>query len=59
MTNVGYRGVFIAGLPAAALAYMGEEFEPNALLLAAGLYVGANSLGCVTGRLVSGLMAAE
>lgn len=55
----GYRGVFIAGLPAAALAYMGEEFEPNALLFAVGLYIGANSLGGVTGRLVSGLVAAE
>ncbi|MCU7882912.1 MAG: MFS transporter [Candidatus Thiodiazotropha sp. (ex Lucinoma annulata)] len=55
----GLQGVFIAGLPAAALAYMGEEFEPNALLLAVGLYIGANSLGGVTGRLVSGLVAAE
>ncbi|ODB82153.1 MFS transporter [Candidatus Thiodiazotropha endoloripes] len=55
----GLQGVFIAGLPAAAMAYMGEEFEPQGLLLAVGLYIGANSLGGVSGRLISGLAAAE
>ncbi|WP_316369011.1 MFS transporter [Candidatus Thiodiazotropha sp. CDECU1] len=53
------QGILIAGLPAAALAYMGEEFDSQALLLAVGLYIGANSLGGVTGRLISGLVAAE
>jgi YNFM family putative membrane transporter len=53
------QGVLIAGLPAAALAYMGEEFEKKAMLLAVGLYIGANSLGGITGRLISGLVAAE
>ncbi|MEW8505499.1 MAG: MFS transporter [Candidatus Thiodiazotropha sp.] len=53
------QGVLIAGLPAAALAYMGEEFEPRAMLLAVGLYIGANSLGGVSGRLISGVVAAE
>ncbi|MET0090462.1 MAG: MFS transporter [Candidatus Thiodiazotropha sp.] len=51
------QGVFIAGLPAAALAYLGEELDPEALLLAVGLYIGANSLGGVSGRLISGLAA--
>lgn len=55
----GLQGAFIAGVPAAAMAYMGEEFEPKALLLAVGLYIGANSLGGVSGRLISGLVAAE
>ncbi|MBV2091419.1 MAG: MFS transporter [Candidatus Thiodiazotropha sp. (ex Ctena orbiculata)] len=55
----GLQGVFIAGLPAAAMAYMGEEFEPQGLLLAVGLYIGANSFGGVSGRLISGLVAAE
>ncbi len=55
----GLQGVFIAGLPAAAMAYMGEEFESRGLLLAVGLYIGANSLGGVSGRLISGLVAAE
>ncbi len=53
----GLQGVFIAGLPAAAMAYMGEEFEPKALMLAVGLYIGANSLGGILGRVVSGLVA--
>ncbi len=53
------QGVLIAGLPAAALAYMGEEFEKKAMLLAVGLYIGANSLGGISGRLISGLVAAE
>ena len=51
------QGVFIAGLPVAALAYMGEEFEPKALLLAVGLYIGANSVGGISGRVISGLTA--
>ena len=51
------QGVFIAGLPVAALAYMGEEFEPKALLLAVGLYIGANSVGGISGRVISGLAA--
>ncbi|MES9993142.1 MAG: MFS transporter [Candidatus Thiodiazotropha sp.] len=53
------QGILIAGLPAAALAYMGEEFESKAMLLAVGLYIGANSLGGVSGRLISGVVAAE
>ncbi|MEJ2593257.1 MAG: MFS transporter, partial [Candidatus Thiodiazotropha sp.] len=51
------QGVFIAGLPAAAMAYMGDEFDPKALLLAVGLYIGANSLGGISGRVISGLAA--
>jgi YNFM family putative membrane transporter len=39
------------------MAYMGEEFEPKALMLAVGLYIGANSLGGILGRVVSGLVA--
>ncbi|MET0005019.1 MAG: MFS transporter [Candidatus Thiodiazotropha sp.] len=53
------QGALIAGLPAAALAYMGEEFESKALLLAVGIYIGANTLGGVAGRLISGLVAVE
>jgi YNFM family putative membrane transporter len=53
------QGVLIAGLPAAALAYMGEEFDSKALLVAVGIYIAANSLGGVTGRLISGMVAAE
>ena len=55
----GLQGAFIAGLPATAMAYMGEEFEPKALLLAVGLYIGANSLGGIAGRLLSGWAASH
>jgi len=51
------QGAFIAGLPAAAMAYMGDEFEPRALFLAVGFYIAANSLGGISGRLVSGIAA--
>ncbi len=51
------QGAFIAGLPAAAMAYMGDEFESKALLLAVGLYIGANSIGGISGRVISGLAA--
>jgi YNFM family putative membrane transporter len=51
------QGGFIAGLPATAMAYMGDEFEPKALLLAVGLYIGASSLGGISSRVISGLAA--
>jgi YNFM family putative membrane transporter len=54
----GLMGALIAGLPAAAMAYMGEEFEPQGLQVAVGLYIAGNSLGGVAGRLISGLAAA-
>lgn len=52
----GLQGFFLGGLPAIAIAYMGDEFERNAVLIAVGLYISANSLGGVTGRLVSGFV---
>ena len=51
------QGFLLGGLPAIALAYMGDEFNKNALLLAVGIYIGANSLGGISGRLVSGWLA--
>lgn len=52
----GLQGLFLGGLPAIAIAYMGDEFERKAVLVAVGLYISANSLGGVTGRLVSGFV---
>ncbi|ONG06567.1 MFS transporter, partial [Aeromonas hydrophila] len=51
------QGVLLAGLPATAIAYMGEEFSKRALLSAVGVYIAANSLGGITGRVVGGLLA--
>lgn len=53
----GLQGVALAGLPATAMAYLGEEMSRRALAGAMGLYVAGNSLGGMTGRLVSGLVA--
>ena len=52
----GLQGFFLGGLPAIAIAYMGDEFERRAVVIAVGLYISANSLGGVGGRLVSGFV---
>uniref|UniRef100_UPI00248EB8FE MFS transporter n=1 Tax=Aeromonas taiwanensis TaxID=633417 RepID=UPI00248EB8FE len=51
------QGMLLAGLPATAIAYMGEEFSKRALLSAVGVYIAANSLGGIAGRVVGGLLA--
>jgi YNFM family putative membrane transporter len=50
-------GVALAGLPAIAMAYLGEEMQPKALGLAMGLYIAASALGGMIGRLVTGIAA--
>lgn len=49
-------GVCIAAVPAAAMAYLGEEIASEARGRAMGLYIGANALGGMSGRLVSALL---
>ncbi|MGM0521679.1 MAG: MFS transporter, partial [Pseudomonadota bacterium] len=51
------QGFVLGGLPAVAIAWMGDEFDKPALLSAVGLYIGANSLGGIGGRIVGGSMA--
>ncbi|MEY9967354.1 YNFM family putative membrane transporter [Streptacidiphilus sp. MAP12-16] len=51
------QGVALAGLPATAMAYLAEEVHPTALASAMGLYVAGNSIGGMSGRLVSGVIA--
>ncbi|WP_369857768.1 MFS transporter [Candidatus Thalassolituus haligoni] len=50
----GLQGVFLGGLPAIAVAYMADEFDADALMSAIGLYIAANSLGGIGGRLMGG-----
>ncbi|MEB4593363.1 MFS transporter [Candidatus Thiothrix sp. Deng01] len=52
----GLQGFFLGGLPAIAIAYMGDEFTRKAVLLAVGVYISANSLGGVTGRMIGGFV---
>jgi YNFM family putative membrane transporter len=51
------QGVALAGLPATAMAYLAEEVHPRALAPAMGLYVAGNSIGGMSGRLISGVVA--
>ncbi|MGA9883960.1 MAG: MFS transporter [Candidatus Acidiferrales bacterium] len=49
-------GFALSGLPAVAMAYVSEEFHPNASGLAMGLYIGGTGLGGMTGRLIAGFL---
>ncbi|WP_163558855.1 MFS transporter [Halomonas sp. NO4] len=51
------QGFVLGGLPAVAIAWMGDEFERPALLSAVGLYIGANTLGGIGGRVLGGAVA--
>lgn len=46
-------GAALAGLPAAAMAYLGEEVAPNAQGRAMGLYIAGNAFGGMSGRFIS------
>ena len=48
------QGFFLGGLPAIAIAYMGDEFSQQALLVSVGLYISGNTLGGISGRLIGG-----
>lgn len=50
------QGFLLGGLPAVAIAWMGDEFSRKAMLLAVGLYIGGNSLGGISGRLIGGFV---
>lgn len=49
-------GVTLAGLPAVAMAYLGEEMHPKALDRAMGLYIAGSAMGGMAGRLVTGVV---
>ncbi|HJV46662.1 MAG TPA: MFS transporter [Bacillota bacterium] len=50
------QGFALGGLPSIAMAYLGEEMEPGSLGIAMGLYISGNSLGAVSGRIISGML---
>jgi len=50
-------GLALSGLPALAMAYVGEEFDPAALPAAMGLYIGGTALGGLLGRLLAGWLS--
>ena len=51
------QGVAIAGLPALAMAHLSEEVRPGAVGGAMGLYVAGNTMGGLSGRLLSSAVA--
>ncbi|PHV10714.1 MFS transporter [Chitinimonas sp. BJB300] len=53
----GLLGLALAGLPAAAMAYLSEEMEPSGLGRVMGLYIAGNGLGGMLGRFVAALLA--
>jgi len=48
------QGFALAGLPAAALAYLGEEIDKKSVGVATALYISSNALGGMAGRVVTG-----
>lgn len=48
------QGFCLGGLPAIAIAYMGDELSKRALAIAVGLYISGNTLGGIGGRLIGG-----
>ena len=50
-------GIAVAGIPAVAMAYLSEEFDPGSLGYAMGLYIAGNALGGMTGRVATALLA--
>jgi MFS family permease len=50
------QGVALAGLPAVAMAYLAEEVHPEHAGFTVGLYIAGNSVGCLVGRILSGVL---
>ena len=51
------QGFTLAGVPATAMTYLGEEIVPSALGGAIGLYIAGNSIGGMSGRIAVGVAA--
>jgi len=52
----GLEGLVLGGVPATAMAYLGEESPPDRLGFAMGLYVSGTAFGGMTGRVAMGIM---
>lgn len=50
-------GIALGGMPAIAMAYLGEEIEPNSLGLSMGLYISGSALGGMAGRVISSVLS--
>lgn len=50
------QGITLAGIPAVAMTYLGEEIEPSSLGMAMGLYISGNTVGGMGGRVIGGIL---
>ena len=50
------QGIALGGLPAIAMAYLGEEIKPSSLGMAMGLYISGNTIGGMSGRIITGAL---
>jgi MFS transporter, YNFM family, putative membrane transport protein len=53
----GLQGAAIAGIPASAVAYLSEELPKRAVVGAVGLFIAGNSVGGMSGRVLTGWVA--
>lgn len=51
-----FQGALLAAVPAIAMAYFKDMLDKSVLLKAGAVYIGANSLGGIAGRLLGGIM---
>ncbi|UFK37509.1 MFS transporter [Pectobacterium parvum] len=49
-------GLSLSGVAAVAMSYLSEEIHPSVLAFSRGLYISGNSIGGMSGRLVSGVL---
>ncbi|PWC12886.1 MFS transporter [Brenneria roseae subsp. americana] len=50
-------GLSLSGVAAVAMSYLSEEIHPSVLAFSMGLYISGNSIGGMSGRLVSGVLS--
>ncbi|MEC4727787.1 MFS transporter [Shewanella sp. D64] len=52
-----FQGALLAAVPAIAMAYFKDELSQGAMLKAGAIYIAANSLGGIAGRLIGGALS--
>lgn len=52
-----FTGIALAGLPAVAMAYLGEEIDASALGKSMGIYISGTAMGGMSGRVVTAVIA--
>ena len=50
-------GIALGGMPAIAMAYLGEEIEPASLGLSMGLYISGSAFGGMAGRVITSVLS--